>query len=185
MNIVNDAMRFALLHHADQDHGSLKIEDHLKAVTDKMKEHGWFYADLFTPVDPEKVIAAGWLHDVLEDTDVTFEQLEQEFGGAIAHIVERVTDKPGKNRLERHLATYHGIRLDPAATFVKLCDRWHNQQRSIDLKEGRFASMYEKEYLYFKFALYNPYTFQKLWKELDAQYEQLKDLCETELAFSR
>jgi hypothetical protein len=34
--------------------------------------------------------------------------------------------------------------------------------------------MYKAEYLYFKFALYKPHQFPKLWTELDAQYEEMK-----------
>jgi hypothetical protein len=36
--------------------------------------------------------------------------------------------------------------------------------------------MYAREFLYFKFALYNPGQFVELWRELDDQYKQLEDL---------
>ena len=55
-----------------------------------------------------------------------------------------------------------------------MSDRWHNQKRSIERNE-RFAKMYADEYIYFKFALYTPGHADKLWEELDAQYEKLKE----------
>ena len=39
-------------------------------------------------------IAAAWLHDVVEDTDVTLEQIEKRFGEVIAEIVDGLTDPP-------------------------------------------------------------------------------------------
>jgi hypothetical protein len=65
------------------------------------------------------------------------------------------------------------IRQDPDATLIKLCDRRHNQARSI--KHGEhYAAMYEREYIYFKFALWKPGQFVALWDELDQQYEEMK-----------
>jgi (p)ppGpp synthase/HD superfamily hydrolase len=43
---------------------------------------------------PDHVIAAGVLHDVLEDTDATPSELEQRFGPDVAALVELVTDDP-------------------------------------------------------------------------------------------
>jgi len=37
------------------------------------------------------MIAAGFLHDVVEDTDVTIEELEQRFGSEVRQLVEGVT----------------------------------------------------------------------------------------------
>lgn len=39
-------------------------------------------------------IASAWLHDVVEDTQVTIDEIRQEFGDAIAHIVDGLTDPP-------------------------------------------------------------------------------------------
>lgn len=39
-------------------------------------------------------IAAAWLHDVVEDTPVSIDEIRQEFGDGIAHIVDGLTDPP-------------------------------------------------------------------------------------------
>jgi (p)ppGpp synthase/HD superfamily hydrolase len=111
-------------------------------------------------------IAAAYLHDVVEDTDATIEEVNSIFGADISDIVYRVTDKEGSNRRQRHLNTYYILRQNPSAVRVKLADRIANMTRAIGTK---YAKMYAQEYYNFKFALYdgeNP----DMWKELDHLY---------------
>lgn len=81
-----------------------------------------------------KTIAAGLLHDCIEDTDVTEEELEKEFGSEILFLVQGVT-KLGHlhySGAERHteslrklfVATSQDIRV----LIIKLADRLHNIQ---------------------------------------------------------
>ena len=50
---------------------------------------------------PAEVVAAGLLHDVLEDTPLTYETLEREFGADVAHLVEGVTKLTALPRVSR------------------------------------------------------------------------------------
>ena len=166
------AQEFAMAKHGQQDHGCLKIGDHLLDVAKHVCLH---YDDNVNIGTLEDVVCAAWLHDVVEDTDVCSDEIHEKFGERVGTIVDLVTDKSGRNRLERHLKTYHMIRRDPDALLVKLCDRRHNQERSI--KHGEhYAAMYEKEYIYFKFALWTPHLFEGLWGELDSQYVMLRGM---------
>ena len=79
-------------------------------------------------------IAAGLLHDTLEDTIVTAEDLEKNFGKEILFLVEGVT-KLGK--IKYHGATRHSESLrklfiamsqDIRVLIIKLCDRLHNME---------------------------------------------------------
>ena len=163
---------FALERHGEQEHGCLKIGDHLKEVVDNVRK----YYDPHTNIrDIEEVLAAAWCHDLAEDTDTTLEEIEQRFGSGVEELVSLLTDKAGKNRMERQLKTYHMIRRDPDAILIKLCDRLHNHARSIQYGE-KYATMYRDEYIRFKFALYQPGQFPALWLQLDNQYKQLEDL---------
>lgn len=162
---------FAKRMHGDQQHGSLPIIDHLDNVAANVLKH--YDGRMQNICSREIIVASAYCHDLVEDTDVTPEEIESLFGEDVANIVEIVTDKSGKNRLERHLRTYHMIRSDPDALLVKLCDRRHNHDRSLMYNE-KYLKMYSDEYLYFKFALYKPYQFVKLWQELDEQYEKMK-----------
>jgi len=78
-------------------------------------------------------VAAGLLHDVLEDTLATREELHDRFGEDIADLVEGVT-KIGKHEYVRRdqaqAETFRKLILasvkDIRAILVKLADRWHN-----------------------------------------------------------
>lgn len=166
------AQIFAIERHGSQPHGCLTIKDHIEDVANNVCIH---YDQNINYLPVDMVIEAAFLHDVVEDTDVTVDELEELFGLNIGALVSRVTDKSGKNRLERHLNTYHIIRRDPDAILIKLCDRRHNHERSLKNSET-YMEMYKSEYLYFKFALYSPGMFTQLWAELDSQYEQMKEL---------
>jgi (p)ppGpp synthase/HD superfamily hydrolase len=175
IDYVEKAKEVALKAHGEQDHGSMKIADHLDAVTNKIREE-------FPKVNKgtglgslTNLLIVGWLHDTLEDTSLDIGYIRKEFGDYIGDLVQAVTDGEGHNRLARHLNTYHRTRQRPESIFVKMADRWHNQHRSI-LNKERFASMYAKEYIYFKFALYTPGQFDDFWKQLDAQHELLKNV---------
>lgn len=79
-------------------------------------------------------IAAGIMHDVLEDTAITHEEIKKEFGEHITTLVEGVT-KLGKLRYsgaERHVESLRKFFIamadDIRVVVIKLCDRLHNIQ---------------------------------------------------------
>ncbi|MEX1324699.1 MAG: HD domain-containing protein, partial [Synechococcaceae cyanobacterium] len=81
------------------------------------------------------VIAAGFLHDVVEDTDVTPEQLEQHFGAEVRALVEGVTKLGGLHFTNKTEAQAENLRRmflamasDIRVVLVKLADRLHNMR---------------------------------------------------------
>jgi GTP pyrophosphokinase len=79
-------------------------------------------------------ISAGIMHDVLEDTNVTEEEMTKEFGEHITKLVQGVT-KLGKLRysgMERHVESLRKFFVaaadDIRVVVIKLCDRLHNIQ---------------------------------------------------------
>lgn len=81
-----------------------------------------------------KTIAAGFLHDVLEDADVSEEILKKEFDGEILFLVQGVT-KLGKIRyrgVERHTESlrklFVAMSQDIRVLIIKLADRLHNMK---------------------------------------------------------
>src|SRR5688572_26968645 len=83
-------------------------------------------------------VCAGLLHDVLEDSGVTRDSIESEFGGEIAGIVDGVT-KLGKfnftSREDRQAESFRkmvvAMAQDVRVLLVKLCDRLDNM-RTLD-----------------------------------------------------
>jgi len=79
-------------------------------------------------------IAAGFLHDTIEDVGVTREEIEREFGKEILFLVEGVTKLGtikyiGTNRYNESLRKLFGaMSKDIRVLIIKLCDRLHNIQ---------------------------------------------------------
>lgn len=109
---------------------------------------------------PEVLIAAV-LHDIVEDSDVSLEEVENLYGKQVRDLVWRLTDESGLNRKERKLKTYPKIRGDKFAVLIKLADRYINMKGSEKLK------MYQYEYPDFRNALYVHGQWDALWDALD------------------
>lgn len=168
---------YALAHHGNQRHGSLSIEDHLRVVASLAAFHCGYPED---SVERLHITSAAWLHDVVEDTDVSVATLKHVFGEDVAALVEAVTDRPGANRYQRHLNTYWRIREKGGdAVLIKLCDRLHNHARTLAHKE-HYLTMYLEEYPYFKMALWRPGEHVKIWSLLDAQFIKMKEALDGE-----
>ncbi|XP_033231271.1 guanosine-3',5'-bis(diphosphate) 3'-pyrophosphohydrolase MESH1 [Belonocnema kinseyi] len=73
------------------------------------------------------VILAALLHDTVEDTDTTFDEIEQEFGKDVRKVVEEVTDDKNLAREERKfLQIKHAPGSSRRAKLVKLADKLYN-----------------------------------------------------------
>jgi hypothetical protein len=64
----------------------------------------------------DESIAAGYLHDVFEDTDTTYEEIAQEFGKTITDLVMSVTEPKGKTWQERKEFKINSLRQGSIAT---------------------------------------------------------------------
>ena len=73
------------------------------------------------------VLAAAILHDTIEDTATTHDELAKHFGRAVADIVAEVTDDKRLPKERRKQAQVeHAAHLPPAARLVKLADKTCN-----------------------------------------------------------
>ncbi|XP_065069912.1 guanosine-3',5'-bis(diphosphate) 3'-pyrophosphohydrolase MESH1-like [Rhopilema esculentum] len=74
-----------------------------------------------------EVLAAAILHDTVEDTDTTFQEIEDSFGVVIRRIVEECSDDKSLPKQERkRLQIEHAHICSPKAKLVKLADKIYN-----------------------------------------------------------
>lgn len=97
----------------------------------------------------DEVIAAAWLHDVVEDTPFTLENIKDEFGSKVAQLVGELTNPskqyPELNRAARKKMDREALALvSPEAKSIKLADILDNTP-SIVQYGGDFAKIYVGE----------------------------------------
>ena len=128
-------------------------EKHLEDVIDVLKRFGF----------SGKYIVAGWLHDILEDTGISFNDIKKRFGIEVAEIVYCVTDELGRTRDEKKIKTLPKTAGNSDAIIVKLADRIAN------IEHGGKVDMYAKEYDQFKGALFlnTPSDGKIMWNHLE------------------
>ena len=127
------------------DFGFQLHEGQFRASGDHYIVHPVAVADLLRDIGASaSVIAAGFLHDVVEDTDVTPDQIEQHFGSEVRELVEGVTKLGGihfNNRTEAQAENLRRMFLamasDIRVVLVKLADRLHNMRTLGALKEEK------------------------------------------------
>src|SRR6187397_541417 len=102
-------------------------------------------ADLLADMKLDVVaVAAGLLHDIVEDTQTSIERIQELFGADVAHVVEGVTKLgaiPFSSSEERQAENFRKMLLamvdDIRVILVKLADRLHNMRTLHHLPEER------------------------------------------------
>lgn len=78
-------------------------------------------------VTDEAILIAALLHDTVEDTDTTFEEIEQQFGEIVSKIVAEVTDdKSLPKAVRKQQQIDHAAGLSDRAKLLKLADKTAN-----------------------------------------------------------
>ncbi|MDX2476962.1 MAG: HD domain-containing protein, partial [Gammaproteobacteria bacterium] len=92
--------------------------------------------------DDEEMIAAAWLHDVVEDTPATLYDVEKEFGKDVAELVENLTDismpGDGNRQLRKLLDRQHIAAASERSKTIKLADLIDNAN-VITRHDAKFA----------------------------------------------
>jgi GTP pyrophosphokinase len=135
ISLIRKAWEFCVQHHDGQ----------LRASGEPYIIHPLEVAEVLAEMRLDATaIAAGLLHDSVEDTPATSEEIEQTFGDQVAHIVEGVTkidkiqfanreDRQAENVRKMLLAMVSDVRV----VLIKLADRLHNMRTLEHLKPER------------------------------------------------
>ena len=145
MTDIERALMVAEKAHANQQYDIYPYVYHLKQVAAIATDLGY----------EDDIIVACILHDILEDTDLSYNDIKKAFGKEVAEIVYAVTDELGRNRKERKEKTYPKIRANSKAKVVKMCDRIANIEHSR-LYNKHMLEMYRNEHLTFIKEIISP-----------------------------
>jgi guanosine-3',5'-bis(diphosphate) 3'-pyrophosphohydrolase len=116
------AYEFAARYHTEQRRKGVKAEPYINHLT----EVALLVAESTGGADPDLVLAAV-LHDTIEDTKATFEDLVSAFGQDVAQLVQEVTDDKKLPKSERkRLQVEHAPHLSARARMIKIADKTSN-----------------------------------------------------------
>jgi GTP diphosphokinase / guanosine-3',5'-bis(diphosphate) 3'-diphosphatase len=139
IGIIRKAWEFCVQHHSGQ----------LRASGEPYVLHPLEVAQVLAEMKLDSTaIAAGLLHDAVEDTPVTTEDISEQFGEQVAHIVEGVTkidkiqfanreDRQAENVRKMLLAMVSDVRV----VLIKMADRLHNMRTLQHLPAERQESI--------------------------------------------
>lgn len=92
-------------------------------------------------------LCAALLHDTIEDTDTSLEELVEAFGAPVASLVQQVTDDKRLPKAQRKLhQVEHAAHLSPKARSVKLADKIANLRDVADSPPVNWPLARRQEY---------------------------------------
>lgn len=142
LEFVLGAAEFAARKHRDQrrkDQGASPYINHPITVADLLVKHG--------AVGDPRVIAAALLHDTIEDTETSYEELRGRFGATVADIVVEVTDvKWLQKHTRKRLHISRAARATHGAKLVKLADKIANLHDTIARPPAGWTVEKKREY---------------------------------------
>lgn len=114
LKLIKDVELFAKTKHSGKITNGISFPQHLENVVSRLKSLGIIDND---------ILCAGWLCSILENTDVTFDDLYEKFGDVIAVLVSSISKDmtiPRKQRNKDFTKQLQSASLN--AKLIKLCD---------------------------------------------------------------
>jgi len=162
--LISKAREYATLQHFKTNHkyDGQPYDVHLQMVYDFACKYVHLLPDNKTI---SEVLAACWVHDVIEDCRQTYNDVKNVLGERVADIAYALTNEKGKTRKERANDKYYeGIRNTPFAVYVKICDRLANATYSKQ-SGSKMIEAYKKENEDFKKQLWS-LAYQEMFDDL-------------------
>ena len=134
--LIMRARELAFSYHKNQKYGSHPYSYHLDSVVKFVK----LYSYMISEDLQEDAICIAYLHDILEDTLCTQDEILRALNPRILLIVKLLTKN--ESNLEKY---FNKIALDDLAIFIKLCDRYSNILESIKNGNNRKLAKYKEQ----------------------------------------
>jgi (p)ppGpp synthase/HD superfamily hydrolase len=159
MNLLEKAIELAVRAHAgqiDKDDDSMPHVVHcyevFRRVRGILKECCGSRITL-AKYTQEEILASAMLHDTVEDTFVTLDQIEQEFGKNVREIVDSVSRRTVKGEhshapeaKESYRDFIYRVNANEGGLIVKIADLSHNRSRATKIKKAGWRSKLEYKY---------------------------------------
>lgn len=99
-------------------------------------------------INDETILIAALLHDTVEDTETTFEELQEHFGVDVGQLVEEVTDdKRLPKAVRKELQIKHAPRASKGARQLKIADKICNVRDIASSPPANWSEERKVEYL--------------------------------------
>ncbi len=134
-SMIDRARALAAIAHKDQLYGTQPYMAHIEDVVRRVRQI----------TNDHEIICAAYLHDTIEDTQVTYSYIEQQFGRNVADMVWAVTGV-GQDRAAKMANAIEKIARTPGADFVKSADRLSNAAASKAEKKMKLYNRYRDEH---------------------------------------
>ena len=156
MNTTNllQTIKYARLAHKDQKRKNSAKDDYIVHAIDMAD----FIQDVALDLDIWErhipTIQATFLHDTVEDTTVTIQDIARNFGNEVAGIVSQVSDNKSLSKMERKmLQLKHANTMSREAAIVKLADKWHNCRDLADDPPKGWTETQIMHYVYWSYKI--------------------------------
>jgi guanosine-3',5'-bis(diphosphate) 3'-pyrophosphohydrolase len=127
LRLVSEAAELAARRHSGQQRKGHEGEPYINHLAE--------VASLLAAVtdgEDAELVAAGWLHDTIEDTDTSRDELAERFGTRVAGLVEEVTDDMTLAKSERRRRqVIDAPKKSPGAKLIKIADKISNVRARI------------------------------------------------------
>ena len=141
--LILRALRFAAWKHRDQRRKGPKQLPYINHPID-LADLLWFEGRVRDPV----VIAAAILHDTIEDTDATPDEIQREFGSEVLGLVLEVTDDRSlPKEVRKQLQVETAAKKSPRAKLLKLADKLCNVKDLVESPPADWSMKRRQEYL--------------------------------------
>jgi len=165
-NNLSKAIQYAKTKHGNQMYGNKPYIEHLNSVAKILMDARF---------DEDIVLTCAYLHDVIEDTDATEQDIANLFGFNIAEHVRLLTNS---------IKTNH-IGLSGVSAIVKVADRISNQEACIESQNLGLGFKYIKDYKYISKLCAGEALGERMSKSYRQLYKMIREKCVSELGISK
>jgi len=142
------AVNFAAIKHINQrrkDSAKTPYINHSIDVANFLAENG---------IEDLDILNGALLHDTIEDTDTTLDEIIRLFGSNVARIVDECSDDKSLSKVERKKTQIiHAKTISPHAKLVKLADKFSNINSLLESKPVNWSPEEASGYVYWGMAV--------------------------------